>query len=249
MVALEEITDFLDKYLDTANVEDHFINGLVARGKKDIKKIALAVDPCMDVLKKAKSKGCELVITHHGLFIKEEEPTEVAEKRRAFLEKNSISLYVSHHPLDIHSKIGNSKIMADILNLANQKPFCRMSAHFFGVSGTAEISLQDLKNKITQKIGPVIASHEFGPKRTKNIGIVSGSGSFAVHQMKAANIDTLLTGSLKHDAFYTAEELEVNVIYAGHYATEVFGVAALGEKLKNKFDKLSIVFIKAPTGL
>jgi putative NIF3 family GTP cyclohydrolase 1 type 2 len=45
-----------------------------------------------------------------------------------------------------------------------------------------------------------------------------------------------------------AEELGVNVIYAGHYATETFGVKALAEHLSVKF-RLPWIFIDHPTGL
>ncbi len=249
MAALKDIVAFLDSYLDTKNIEDHFINGLVVSGEKEVKKIALAVDPCMDVLEKAKKENCNLVITHHGLFSKDEEPTEVAKKRKEFLEKNSISLFVSHHPLDVHKDIGNSKIMADIVGLKNQKPFFKMDEHFYGIAGVLDTDLSTLKTKITQKIGPIITLHEFGPKTAKQIAIVSGSGADAIHQMKNENIDTLITGNPKHSEFYAARELKLNVIYAGHYATEVFGIKSVGEKLKNEFNELNTLFIDVPSGL
>jgi len=45
-----------------------------------------------------------------------------------------------------------------------------------------------------------------------------------------------------------AEELGVNLIYAGHYATETFGVRALAEKIQCEFN-LPWHFIDHPTGL
>ena len=43
-------------------------------------------------------------------------------------------------------------------------------------------------------------------------------------------------------------ELGLNVVYAGHYATEVLGVKALAEKLAARFD-VSWSFVDHPTGL
>ena len=250
MAALKDIVDFLDSYLDTKNIPDEWtINGLVISGKKEVKTIAFAVDPCMDVLEKAKKENCDLIITHHGLFSDNENLNEVAKKRKDFLEKNNISLLVSHHPLDVHKDIGNSKIMADILSFKNQKPFFKMDEHFYGIEGVIDTDLSKLKTEITQKIGSIMASHEFGPKTVERIAIVSGSGADAMHQMKNENIDTLITGNPKHSEFYAARELKINVIYAGHYATEVFGVKAIGEKLKNEFNELNTLFIDAPSGL
>ncbi|MCK5473842.1 MAG: Nif3-like dinuclear metal center hexameric protein [Candidatus Aenigmarchaeota archaeon] len=250
MTSLDKIVAFLDNYLDTKNILDKWtVNGLVINNKNEIKIIALAVDPCMEVLEKAKKENCDLLITHHGLFLDNKNLNEVAKKRKDFLEKNSISLFVSHHPLDVHKDIGNSKIMADILDLKNQKPFFKMDEHFYGVAGFLDIDLSRLKIKTTQKIGSILASHEFGSKTVKRIAIVSGSGADAIHQMKNENIDTLITGNPKHNEFYAARELKINVIYAGHYATEVFGIKAIGEKLKNEFNELNTLFIDAPSGL
>ncbi len=44
------------------------------------------------------------------------------------------------------------------------------------------------------------------------------------------------------------KELGLNVFYAGHYATETFGVKALVAELSKKF-KLPSGFIDHPTGL
>jgi putative NIF3 family GTP cyclohydrolase 1 type 2 len=45
-----------------------------------------------------------------------------------------------------------------------------------------------------------------------------------------------------------AEELGINLIYAGHYATETFGVTSLANHLAKKY-KLEKQFIHHPTGL
>jgi putative NIF3 family GTP cyclohydrolase 1 type 2 len=45
-----------------------------------------------------------------------------------------------------------------------------------------------------------------------------------------------------------AEELGVNVLYGGHYATETFGVKALAAELSRKFG-LPWTFLDYPTGL
>ena len=250
MVLLNNVVLFLDKYLNTQNIDDHFTNGLVVSGAKTVTKVALAVDPCMDVLENAKKQGCELIITHHGIFSKDgTELNEVNKKRIEFLKKNNISLYVSHHPLDVHEKIGNSKIMADVLGLANQKPFFEMDGQYYGISGDIEINIKKLEREISKKIGSLLAVHDFGVKVVKRIAIVSGSGCDAINSMENEKIDTLITGTPKHHVFYEARELKLNILYAGHYATEVFGVKSLGEKLKSQYNELNMQFIDSKTNL
>ena len=46
---------------------------------------------------------------------------------------------------------------------------------------------------------------------------------------------------------HQARERNLNVLFAGHYATETLGVRALGDHLAERFG-LETVFLDAPTG-
>ena len=61
-------------------------------------------------------------------------------------------------------------------------------------------------------------------------------------------MDTLIVGEGPHWTAIEADELGMVVIYAGHYATETFGVRALADYVGRTFD-LPTVFIDIPTGL
>jgi putative NIF3 family GTP cyclohydrolase 1 type 2 len=82
----------------------------------------------------------------------------------------------------------------------------------------------------------------------RNIGVITGGAGGEVLKVAAEGIDTFLTGEGPHWSFVAAEEVEVNLFYAGHYATETFGVKALAEFLARKF-ALPWKFIDRPTGL
>ncbi len=60
--------------------------------------------------------------------------------------------------------------------------------------------------------------------------------------------DAFVTGEGPQHTFTLAEELGVNLFYAGHYATETFGVKALAQHVAKKF-RLDWEFIDHPTGL
>src|SRR5207248_444631 len=62
------------------------------------------------------------------------------------------------------------------------------------------------------------------------------------------NIDPCITGEAPHWAAVAAEELGMNLLLGGHYATEVFGVKALAAHLSKKF-RIPWEFIDCPTGL
>jgi putative NIF3 family GTP cyclohydrolase 1 type 2 len=79
------------------------------------------------------------------------------------------------------------------------------------------------------------------------LGILTGSGGSALGEAAAAGIDTVLTGEASHPSFFEAEELGLNVLLAGHYATETVGVRALAEHLEERFGT-ETVFVDHPTG-
>ena len=56
-----------------------------------------------------------------------------------------------------------------------------------------------------------------------------------VEKVAAAGADTFITGEGPQSSWLSAEELGVNMIYGGHYATETFGVQALAAHLAKKF--------------
>ena len=74
-----------------------------------------------------------------------------------------------------------------------------------------------------------------GPPRPRKVGIVTGGAGDMVDKAAAAGIDTFITGEGPQWSWVRAEELGLNVIYAGHYATETFGVKALAAHLAKKF--------------
>ena len=80
------------------------------------------------------------------------------------------------------------------------------------------------------------------------VGVISGGCGSEVEAIKAAGIDTFLTGEGPHWSYTAAEELGLNVLYGGHYATETFGVRAAVEML-GRVHATESVFIDHPTGL
>jgi putative NIF3 family GTP cyclohydrolase 1 type 2 len=67
-------------------------------------------------------------------------------------------------------------------------------------------------------------------------------------QVAQEGIDTFITGEAPHWAAVAADELGMNLLLGGHYATEVFGVKALAAHLSKRF-KIPWAFIDCPTGM
>ena len=87
-----------------------------------------------------------------------------------------------------------------------------------------------------------------GQEACERIVVVTGGAGGDLKLAAAEGVDTLITGEGPHWTFALAEELGLNVFYAGHYATETFGVKALAAHLSKKF-RLPWEFLDHPTGL
>ena len=117
-----------------------------------------------------------------------------------------------------------------------------------GVWGEYHGTREELSWALTKALGTAPRAFPFGPERVQRVGIVTGSGGSLIPQAAAAGLDTFITGEGQHWTYFDAEELGINVFYAGHYATETVGVKALAEHVSKKFD-LPWVFLDHPTGL
>jgi len=87
-----------------------------------------------------------------------------------------------------------------------------------------------------------------GPAEVRRVAILTGGAGASIENVGAEGIDTFVTGEGPHHTFSLAEELGMNLIYGGHYATEVFGVRALAERVALQFD-LTWTFLDHPSGL
>jgi dinuclear metal center YbgI/SA1388 family protein len=243
------ITRFLNKELKISDIMDDSRNGLQVRAKKRVNKIALGVDACMDIFKKAKQRKCDMVIVHHGLLWKgHKDILNIRKDRIQYLRRNKISLYACHLPLDRHPEYGNNIKLCRLLCLKNIKSFAKHNRKNIGFYGTLRTNIQDLIWRLESCLKTRCIAHQFGNKFTKHIGIVSGGAASHIYDCKKKGIDTYVTGEPKHSFYHIAKELDMNVIYAGHYATEKLGVQALGELVKQKFN-IDFTFIDIPTNI
>ncbi len=102
--------------------------------------------------------------------------------------------------------------------------------------------------KLKKSLGAPVRSFNFGPQKTNTIGIVTGGAGAEIYRVAAEKIDTFVTGEAPHWAAIAAQELGINLVLGGHYATETFGVKALAAHLSKRFH-ISWTFLDFPTGL
>jgi dinuclear metal center YbgI/SA1388 family protein len=248
---LSELTRFIDDYLSISECPDISLNGLQVEGKPEVQKIALAVDACSETFIKAASLKADILITHHGIFWGKQFPiTGMNADRIKTLIKNGISLYAAHLPLDIHPESGNNAGLIDELGLEKGEPFGEYKGILVGMTGICpeQIEYNAFLSKLSGWLKNKPVAYKFGKDIIKKICVISGGGASCIDQTSGTDIDLFLTGELSHSSYHLAKELNLNLVFCGHYATETLGVKRLGGVIENKFG-LETVFIDVPTGM
>lgn len=249
---LDELVGYLDDYLhlrDEVADPPEALNGLQVANAGEVTRVAAAVDLCEATIRMAAEQGADCLLVHHGLFWGGMRPlVGPAYRRVAGLIARNIALYAAHLPLDRHPDVGNNAGLARLLGLTVRGEFGSYHGASIGVWGEMDASRDGLGRALAATLGAVPRLLPFGPGQVRRVGIVTGAGGSLIPQAAAAGLDTFITGEGPHWTFFDAEELGINVFYAGHYATETVGVKALGAHVAAKFG-LPWTFLDHPTGL
>ena len=254
---LATITGHLDALLRTSEVPDYpgAVNGLQVECRAPITRVAVAVDASLQTIQGALDARANLLVVHHGLFWSGVQALRgnTYERFRRLLA-NDVAVYSSHLPLDVHPTLGNNALLARALDLDPVESFARFQSISVGVAGLADVATESLAARadaIARAEGGALVSVGItAGRRTRRWAICTGAGasSDTLREAADANVDTLIVGEGPHHTGVDAAERGIAVLYVGHYATETFGVRALGAELERQFG-LPWSFVAAPTGL
>jgi dinuclear metal center YbgI/SA1388 family protein len=235
---------------------DNSANGLqVTHRLPSLEKIAFAVDASLETFRRCEDIGASALVVHHGLFWgREQVLTGYHYDRIRFLMERDIALYAVHLPLDAHEELGNNYGIAASLGLGALKPFGYHKGKYIGVEGELEepAELFEVQQRLFGFDGNIIRSLPFGKAEISSVAIVSGGGAYDVDEAIEKGIDLFITGDAEHTVYHRCLESGINVIFAGHYLTEVWGVKLLMERFlagPGAEHSVSAEFIDIPTGL
>jgi dinuclear metal center YbgI/SA1388 family protein len=243
---------YCDRLLRVSQINDYdrAVNGLQVENRGRIVKIAAAVDGSLATVNKAIAEGANFMIVHHGVFWSPAHPWTGGkyELMRVLIE-NDVAIYSSHLPLDVHPKFGNNVLFCQELKLRKLKPFFFEKNQYLGLRAAVRINRRELVGRVKMAVGGTTPKLiPGGPEICNRIGVVTGGAGGSLKIAADEGVDTFITGEGPHWTFAMAEELGINVIYGGHYATETFGVKALAAHLSRRYG-LPWIFVDHPTGL
>ena len=255
-VALRDIVSALDIELRTVETPEYAgaLNGLQVANNGLVSRVAVAVDASTSAVTEAAVRQADLLIVHHGLFWNGAQPLVGTgyQKFRTLLN-NNIAVYSTHLPLDAHPILGNNVRLANELGLSPTSGFGRYKNIDVAVAGECD----ELASALVDRVrifsagygGTVRTSIALEGRRTRQWAIVTGGGASTdtLREARERGIDTLIVGEGPHHTTVEAQEHDLLVVYAGHYATETLGVQSVGAWIESRFG-LPWSFLHLPTG-
>jgi dinuclear metal center YbgI/SA1388 family protein len=256
-IHLREIIGYLDTTLEIEHFRDYAPNGLQVEGAMEVDTIVTGVSASAELIARAIEQQADLIVVHHGLVWGSGllRITGAVARRLKLLLGSDVSLAAYHLPLDKHARLGNNVGLCDALGLGpNRDPFGDVRGTLLGLAGawSAPLSRDEAIDRIAAGVchgQPPRFVFPYGPPVVRRIGVCSGAASDLLEAAAADGCDLYLTGELAERAGELAKELQITLVAAGHYATEVFGPMRLADELRLRFPSLQVQFVPVPSPL
>ncbi len=248
---LAEILAELDSLLQPERFQDYGPNGLQVPGPDAVSTVVTAVSAGLELFELAAAERAGLVLVHHGLFWGSGlGPIDKQLKvRLQVLFDADMALAAYHLPLDAHPELGNNALLAGALDARRlDQPFAVHAGEPIGCLASFPgegIPIAQLVERTRTATAREPLVFDAGPPLVRTVAIVTGAGVDHLGDAASAGADAFITGEPAERAMAQAKELGVHFIAAGHYATETFGVRALGDVLAERFG-VGHIFLDLP---
>lgn len=239
MISDSDLIEYLDDFLSIDEIGDESENGVQVDATAEIEKVAFAVDIRKDIAERAIEKNVDMLFVHHGLIWGGGIEALTGRNYDIIrnLIQNDIGLYGAHLPLDVHPEVGNNVELARTIDAEIGEPI--LEYHGTKIARMASFEdkrkVEDIAKELEEKLDTETYSLQ-EDEEVKKLGILTGKGGQALSEAKENGAELFITGERTYKAYNEALDLDIPLIFAGHYATETLGVKKIKELLGEKFD-------------
>ena len=243
MTTVLDILRFIESIAPPAlKMEGDNVGLLCGRGDKVVQTVLVALDPFPSVCREAVAEVADLLVTHHpiihgSIF----SVTDQTTYGQAILElmAHGISAVNAHTNLDCADG-GVNDTLAAKLGLADIQKIAADPYGLLRMGLVEEQALEDFLPNVKANLGCNGLRYADGGKKVHKVAVGGGSCGSELGAVVAAGCDTFITADVKYNQFCDAKELGLNLIDAGHFATENPVVAVLAKKLQAQFPDLTV---------
>ena len=250
MTTVQDILQFIETLAPVSMKMDWDNVGLLCGNKNTpVTKVLAALDPFEHVCKEAADWGAELIVTHHPLiFHGPKSITDETSIGRSILRlcQNGISTINAHTNLDC-APGGVNDVLAAKLGLQNIEVIAPAGTNEDGISYgllrcgiVPEQTLTDFLSEVQFNLGCKALRYVDGGRSVHKVAVGGGSCAEGMFDALDAGCDTFVTADVKYNQFWDAHDLGLNLIDAGHFATENPVVSVLAEKIAAAFPEIEV---------
>lgn len=253
MATVKEIYSALDEFAPF-ETQAEFDNAgfLVGRGDREVSRVLAALDITDAVIEEAVQFGAQLIVAHHPLVfdpVRSVTDESLTGKKLLRLAESGIAAICAHTNLDA-CEGGVNELLARALGLCEPEQLHGEGEDRFGRPyGIGRVGILRTKNVVKAKDFAEFVKEALGAsgvrcvdagKDVRRVAVGGGSCGSMLADAVAAGCDTFVTADVKYNVFLDAAELGINLLDAGHFATEDVVVQPLCDLLAAKFPGLTV---------
>ena len=252
MATVKEIYEKLDGWAPF-QTQMSFDNAghLVGRTDRPVSSILVALDVTREVVREAVELGCELILAHHPVIF---EPvralTDATPTGRVLLDmvEQGIAAICAHTNLDA-AQGGVNDCLAHALELENvvllEQDGVDQMGRPYGIGRVGDAHVQGMNatqyaSFVKEKLNAASVRFVDTGKPVRKVAVGGGSCGSMLMEAVQADCDTFVTSDVKYNIFLDAKEIGLNLMDAGHYATENVVCPEMERFLKNAFPGLKV---------
>lgn len=253
MASVMDIYRYIDS-IAAFSIQEGFDNAgfLVGYAEKRVGRILVALDITTPVIREAAELGAELIVAHHPVIftpltaLTDQDPASL---RVLQLAEHHIAAICAHTNLDAVQD-GVNDVLARVLGLEDIRLLCQSGVdtqgrpYGIGRIGTINTDVDSLpafaafvKDKLC---AGCVRYHDAG-RPVSRVAVGGGACGSMLAEVVAAGCDTFVTSDIKHSDFLNAADLGLNLVDAGHFATENVICDPLVQRLRLAFPDIQVM--------
>ncbi len=245
MATIKDAIDIIEEFAPLSLAEDFDNCGLkIGDTEAKLTGVLVTVDTNVDVVKEAKSKGCNLIVEHHPSIwgaLKNIDNQVPLNKMLIEAAKSDIAVYSAHTNVDYTSG-GLNDCVAEILGLENVRYISTLSSARIGEL-QEPLTLRELAKRIAGILDDdnVMTVGNLG-RTVKTAAVINGGGGHADFLWEAyrAGADIFISGEVKHSVARLAKDLNYAIIQVGHYSSEAYFKKLIKKVVSDKLKDVRI---------
>lgn len=252
MAAVTDIYAALDEWAPFA-IQMDFDNAgfLVGRGDREVQRILVALDITEEVAEEAGRMGAQLIVSHHPVIfhpVKSVTDGDVTGRILLRLAEGGVAAICAHTNLDaaqggVNDCLAQRLGLTEIEQLHQDGVLPDGSPYGIGRVGAAHragLSAGGYAAYVKEQLNAASVRYVDSGRQVRKVAVGGGSCGSMLADALAAGCDTFVTADVKYDVFLQARALGINLMDAGHYATEHVVCPALAGFLSTRFPQAEV---------